>query len=785
MLAKRSAWSSLVLSWAVLGASSALVSAQESAPAPAAEVPAATATAPAAAPAAPAPAAAGAAEVTTEPAPATEGPPKDAIQYADDFMHYSLVNNADLAKANGEKLLNLNLEPQTFLQAFEAAANGRDPRTVMERDLRRAELKEVAGKLIEKLEEGYRASVRNRDRIRAEVRRLAGGFRAYQNARSRLLAAGQYAVPVMLEFLQDERAKDLHSSILKVMTEMGRSVLPPLIAQLDMSEQGDKVSLIKVVGAIGYPQPLPALVKIANDPKSGAELRRAANDAILALTQGRGVGSVSAAELYLQSAESYFHRKASFQPVNTNEAMNPIWVYHKESNNVDGVPVPTAIWCDIMAQRTAERSLTLQQNNPAAISTWIAAGLKREIDLPANARDPLKDESKPTAGFIGEAAGPVYLNPVLTRALDDRDSALILRTLDLLQNTAGIEGLVPPKALASTAPADDGLTPPAPVVRALAYADRAVRFKAAEILAKANPNERFPGYYRVVPVLAEAITQTGAPSVLLVDSNQNNRNRIKEMLRSSAAAYNVYDGPTLAAAVSNSRKAAAFDLIIINHNPDVARIRDVGKTDYRLATPAVLVMGPANTQASLRLQLQNMAGFAAIPEDVKDEPAIAEAAKSARGAQGTPIDQTAATNFALSAITLLGQLSSDHASIYRVDDALQALIDALKDKRAEIATAAAKVLGQMYNADAERALASAALSADITDNNIRTALFKNLAESAKKNRNVLDAPGIDKLIKVVQGEQDPQVRAAAATALGALNVPSNQASTLILQQMSK
>ena len=775
MLPKRSGWSTVILSWAVMAAVPAtlpLVLAEDAPAAPAASAPAATL------------AATPAADATATP---TDAASEESVKLADDFMHYVLVNNAELAKANGQKLLDANMDPQNFLQAFEKASNGREPRTVIERAIRRDELKEVATKLLTKLDDGYRASARNRERIRAEVIRLGAGYRGYQTGKDRLTAAGQYGVPVMLEVLQDEKLKALHPLILKVMQEIGRPVLPALLAQLDMSEQGDKTALVRVVGGIGYPQALPTLAKILGDGKSSDELKNAAKDAIDTITHGRGVGAMTASDLYLQAAESYFHKKPSFQAMNPDEPVNPIWVYKKELNNVEGVLVPTAIWNDVMAQRSAETSLTLQNNNAGAISLWIAAGLKREIEMPAGGKDPLHDDTKLAASFIGQAAGPLYLNPVLTMGLEDRDSALILKALAALENTAGIETLVPYKGVAA-ATAADAIQPgaaPAPIVRTLAFPDRAVRFKAAEILAKANPAEKYPGYYRVVPVLAEAITQTGSPNVLLIDGDQNNRNRVQEMLRSSATGYTVYSGATLAAALEGARKAAAFDLIIINSGPDTGKIREIGRTDYRLANVPVLVTTAANMTAGLRVNLQGMAGFAPLATDVADETAVTAAAKDARGSQGTPIDQTTATAYATGAIGLLKTLAVDHASIYRVDDALPALTDALKDKRPEIAGGAAGVLGQLYSVDAERALAAAALSAEITDNNVRAALFNGLAESAKKNRNAMDSAAIDKLIKVVANEQDQAVRNAAATALGALNIPSNQAGTLILQQISK
>ena len=108
-------------------------------------------------------------------------------------------------------------------------------------------------------------------------------------------------------------------------------------------------------------------------------------------------------------------------------------------------------------------------------------------------------------------------------------------------------------------------------------------------------------------------------------------------------------------------------------------------------------------------------------------------------------------------------------------------MDALKDKRPEIVTAAAKVIGELNSPDGERALAAMALAPE-TDAALRVTFFQQLAESAKRTGNALDASAINGIIKAVSANPDAKARLAAATALGALNVPSNQASTLILQQ---
>jgi HEAT repeat protein len=146
------------------------------------------------------------------------------------------------------------------------------------------------------------------------------------------------------------------------------------------------------------------------------------------------------------------------------------------------------------------------------------------------------------------------------------------------------------------------------------------------------------------------------------------------------------------------------------------------------------------------------------------------------------VDAEKASQYATTALDLLSTLASDHHSIFQAGEAVPALSDALRDKRPEIATGAARVLGKINSQDGERALAQAALNTE-GDPALRVVFMDGLAESAKRTGNALDAPAINSLIKVVSApDTDPKLRNAAATALGALNVPSNQASTLILQQ---
>ncbi len=686
---------------------------------------------------------------------------------ADDFMHYSLVDNQELAAADGQAILAANAKPEDVLKAFEDSANERDFRQILMQDQRRPNLKDTAAKLLDTLDEGYRNVARDPVRIRAEIDRLGGGPRAYENAKERLTAAGQYAAPIFLEYLQNANKRDLYPSIIRVMGEIGRPLLNPLIEELRVSDPTLRVEVINIIGQIGYPQALPALRALDADANTPAEMKEAVESAIGLIDRTGQAVKMSPGDLYLRGAENYYERKASYRPLLPDEKSNPIWVFDSGLNNVTAVQVPTPIWNSVMARRMVEATLKIDASNSAAISLWLAAYAREELQLPAGAKDPTRAADARSAAFYLAAAGPSYVNPVLARALDAHDSALALKAVEALDATAGATGLI--------SGAD------APLVRALSYSDRSVRFRAAFALAGANPPSEFPSFYRVMPILAEAVSSTGSPAALLVVSDDDLRNATTEVLRNSDAHFAVYAGATLSQALQQADRVPAFDVVIVPDGPEVSHVAELGRTDYRLTGSPVLVTAPADAVADLKLKMSEIKGYGVIDEK-SNGPAIAGAIKDVQADAGTVgLTPKDASEFAGWALGLIGKIAADHQSIYSVAEAIPALVDALKDKRAEVVTAAATDLGEMNNADAQHALAAAALAPD-ADPALKIVFFDQLAESAKHTGNALDAQAIDGVIKEVSGEMDAKTRDAAARALGALNVPSNQASTLILQQ---
>ena len=139
------------------------------------------------------------------------------------------------------------------------------------------------------------------------------------------------------------------------------------------------------------------------------------------------------------------------------------------------------------------------------------------------------------------------------------------------------------------------------------------------------------------------------------------------------------------------------------------RVAALSKNDYRLMGVPVLLTSKKEDLARNQIMLQNEKGHTAIDEQATPE-SINTALNEARTEIGaTPLKPETATDFATTALDLLARLAADHRSIYNVSEATPVLITALADKRPEVMSGAAKVLGLLNSADAQKALAAAAL----------------------------------------------------------------------------
>lgn len=138
--------------------------------------------------------------------------------------------------------------------------------------------------------------------------------------------------------------------------------------------------------------------------------------------------------------------------------------------------------------------------------------------------------------------------------------------------------------------------------------------------------------------------------------------------------------------------------------------------------------------------------------------------------------------YALRAIQSMNKLALVRNQIVDLSFSLPALIQVTQRSNSEMRVLAAQVLSYLSSPDAQKAIAAMALSEE-NELAVRISAFESLTQSAKINANFLLADHIDAIYSLVSStEVDADLRAAAAGAYGALNLPSEQVRELILDQ---
>jgi hypothetical protein len=321
-----------------------------------------------------------------------------------------------------------------------------------------------------------------------------------------------------------------------------------------------------------------------------------------------------------------------------------------------------------------------------------------------------------------------------------------------------------------------------PVTQALKFGDRLVRINAAETIASTFPTKSFSEQDRVIPILTEALGQTGQANVLLVAQSQDEINSWVETLK--AAGINAAGATTADAAVVSAANLPGVDVVIVSEkigNAEVDKLFATMTSSPRLdgAARLVIVASAASPYATAA------ANNATLSVTQRTDPAgIAEdAVKAMQRAGRTPLAADQATELALRSAALLKQLSVT-PTVLNIVDAKPQLLASLNDARPELVKATADVLGRVDSDGIQSALLNKATTEGVADD-VQISVYRSLASNAKFFGNKLSADEVSKLQDSAEKIQNLDVRNAAAEAAGALNLSPDKARTLIVNQSQR
>ncbi len=568
-----------------------------------------------------------------------------------DFLHYTMIGRLDLAKAYAQAILQGNADAVALFELVQQNPQGYDFAMRVAETAQDAELAKVTQQLLGVIDRGRFVRRTDANIIVEEIRRLNTTPRGKTIAIQRLRDAGEYAVPFLLDAMattmRESGDRNELAAMIEALPQIGQPAIRPLGAALQMENEQIKAEIVRALGQIGYPQALPYLKYVAENDKS-AELRALAAESVRRIDP-RAVNAPAAA-LFFQLGEKHYYHNESLNPPEGVPIAN-IWFWDGAESKLARVEVAREYFHELMCMRCCEWSLKAQEQFGLAIGLWLAAFFKAEatgVPMPEYFGQDHAD-----ALVYATTAGPEYLHQALARAVNDRNAAVALGAVEALATTAGERSLM------------YTLGPSQPLLQALAFPDRAVRYSAAIAIANAGPRQPFTESGVVVQNLAEALTPRAAEA-----------------------------GPTT----------------VENWTPELA------------------------------------------------------------------------DGYALRAVQSMLKMAIGRNPVIDLSLAQPALVGATKSPRQEIQTLAGQVLAYVNNPNAQRAIAEMAMNAG-NDPAVRVAAFESLVNSAKLSGNQLPDTTVAAMYELIsKTDTDPALRAAAAAAYGALNLPSQKVKNLILDQ---
>lgn len=706
-------------------------------------------------------------------------------QLAEDGWHFAAIGRFNYADANFKALVDSNPDPVALLELSRYNPARAETLTKL---IANTEVGPSAKLVMKLLEEGELALRMDPAEIEVNIERLGGPPRVVYHATNFLKSSGEYAIPALIAYLQNPKKRDLHPAIMQLLPLMGRSALNPLVMALNMKDQVTREILVRALGSLGYPQAAPYLARIlTNDPGASPQVKAAAGEALGACNK---TGTADAGVLFRMLADGYYDDAESLRTDPRVDTAN-VWYFDDEAQALRYIPVPRAIFNDIMAMRSAESALEIATSDANSIAVWIAADFQREaklgMDVESEAASPLAEkdatrpENYPRSIYFARAAGPLYNHMALARAVKDRDAAVAIGTIAALASTAGPSSLVGPDDVKQA------------LVHALEFPNRLVRVKAALALARALPTSGFAGAQNVVPALAEALGQSSKRYAIVADPDSQTRNAFQSVLR--AMEYEVYADESLYTALELARKAnvPAVDAVLVasdSASPTLAdAVADLRRRPETATVPLLIISKPRQTGAANNVA-RDYAGVETILSDVlkvdaaedKVAQTVARKLSDASGTLGMKsLDKNVSLSLAIQAAEALRLIAVARSTVFDLARADGALIDALSQPSEELRIKAAAALAVSPTAGAQKGLADAAMNTKNSKAQ-RIATFGSLAESARLIGNKLDNRLVDQIVKVAEQEKDLDIRTAASQALGALNLTTNQASDIIRAQ---
>jgi HEAT repeat protein len=648
----------------------------------------------------------------------------------------------------GVKFLRLG-ENEEALEAFRDVLKG-DPSNAEAMELYRSisqdewymllTQKGEIGKIAQSIMERAKLEKQERSRDESQIAELAATATArgssYDDRREavlRLMADhGEFAVPALADYLGDPDNADGQIHAIAALTQMGNSVVLPLVELLKSSNDTMRTNAAAALTHIGDRRAAGAMARLAEQDESEAVRNIAKHFMSRAGIKGR------ATDLLLAQARGYLTGG-----IDAGDYSEVVWTL--EGDKLSYVDVPELVYALELSKACANDAVMADPASNEARSVLAQANLAEAQVIEMSIAQG-SDEAQALEASVSEfkmaalATGPAVLRSALDEGLRQALPAVSVGAIRALSGTEDGPGV------ATSA-----------LVKALDSTDKRVRYEAAVALVEASNGANVPARGKVVAALGNAVTEESLRTIQLIGATPE--------FQAAAKTASGERGKIVEAsgnAVSGLRSLLdmpVVDVVVINEIlPDGLPEDIIGniRNDSRMANAKVIIVAAKDVDAAA----ERFDGKAdAVIAGPLNGDLLSEAVNSAL--EGVPAEprNTRAEQFAQSASGALARMAAAKSNISGALGQLAAQLD-----RADtVAVPAAHALGLGGNAEHLDALMGALNGAGSDELKVAAAnaLGMILARSGD-----CPMPIAEGLVAIVRSDAATTVRSAAAGALG-------------------
>jgi len=670
----------------------------------------------------------------------------------------------DLAKFYLQKTLDLSPTDDDLLALREAHGTA----TFLELS-RLKELDPPASQLLDKLTQAVRNQVGQPGYADSLVAKLNGSARERSEASAELRHLGAHAVPTILKHL--ESADVGRATLTQLLLQFGADAIAPMIGALQSPSPQIRAVAAEILGHVGGESDAIWLWYPAFRDGEAEGVRDAARLALARLKYGnpQTAGRLSSDEAprrLMQTANQHLTGTYVWPPLNEDQSELPVWVWDNASGMLIEQVVPRSQASVYFAERLAREAAVLAPDSEQAPVLLLSSLLIRAVEQ-NEWKTPLPI-GEHSAIDLAVRCGPETCDRVLRYSLDQN---LPAATLGVLQAFA-LNGS--PSWLNKSGGRSA-------VVEALDSLDQRIQFAAAVTILNWEPTESFPHARRVIEILARTINADSRSASIVMDPNTSRGQQTATLFSELGfVATQVQTGQQ-----GFLQAAERGDIALAVLHPNVIRwelTQTVAnlRADSRTARIPVVIYGPKSIRDrfdDFTTQFQNVVyvdeGESAMEINRELRPFLVQLNPPTLTAE----QRTEQIRDAARWLRRIAVRNVPH--VFSLEPAEAALTRAVMDP--DIGEDALIALGGIARPIAQTEFLKVATSPSASTELRQLAAYQ-LSYHIQRHGLLLTQNAAQTLQTALQGEADPQVRLALASAIGSLNPSGPAARKQILSQ---